>query len=140
MLPRTGSTFTGEFGLSPGIVPAPASPPLSVCAEPRTGEPSEPTSTARTNHLPRIAGSRARLRRRLQLLPVLGIHRLGAAARGVERNLVVVAELVEIRIGPGQQMRDHPARTIDLRDDAARIGRHLLMQIELVIRRADERL
>ena len=32
MLPRTGSTLTGEFGFSPGIVPAPASAPLGVCA------------------------------------------------------------------------------------------------------------
>src|ERR1051325_11255633 len=133
MLPRTGRTFTGAFGFTPGMVPAPASAPFTTWADPRTPATIEPASRTSANHLLRIA-------HRLQFLAILRIHRLGAAARGIERNLVVVAELVEIGIGARQQMRNHAARTIDLRHHAARIRRHLLMQIELVIRPADERL
>src|SRR6266702_6252770 len=126
MLPRTGSTLSGALGFSPGIVPAPARAPFSACAEPCTGVPSAPTS-AIANHLPRIAGSLARgrglgwRRHRFQLLAVLGIHRLGTAARRVERNPIVHAEFVEIRVGPGQEMRNHASRTIDFGHNAARV-------------------
>src|SRR5258705_13297378 len=107
MLPRTGSTWTGDFGSSPGIVPTPASAPFDVCAD--AGAPSAaasaPAARASTNPLnplnplnPKLAGiarSRARGRRfgrrrhRLQLLAVLRIHRLGTAARRVVRDPVV---------------------------------------------------
>src|SRR5258705_13868553 len=107
MLPRTGSTWTGDFGSSPGIVPTPASAPFDVCAN--AGAPSAaasaPAARASTNplnllnpDLARIARSRARGRRfgrrrhRLQLLAVLRIHRLGTAARRVVRDPVVHAE------------------------------------------------
>src|SRR6267143_6009702 len=100
MLPRTGSTLIGDFGSSPGIVPAPASAPFDVCAD--AGVPSvaasAPAASASTNLLnPDLAGiarSLARGRRfgrrrhRLQLLAVLRIHRLGTAARRVVRDPV----------------------------------------------------
>src|SRR5205809_1131004 len=111
MLPRTGNTLTGAFGFSPGIVPAPASDPFNVCADAVAPIASAPASANPLNPLPRIAGSLACgrglgwRRHRFQLLAVLGIHRLGTAAGGVVRNRVVHAEFVEVRIGPGQQMR-----------------------------------
>src|SRR5258705_2358003 len=132
MLPRTGSTLSGALEFSPGIVPARARAPLSACAEPCTGVTSAPTS-ATANHLPGIAGSLARgrglgwRRHRFQLLAVLGIHRLGTAARGVERNPIVHAEFMQIRVGPGQEMRNHASWTIDFGDNTARIRRDLLM-------------
>src|ERR1051325_7521802 len=91
MLPRTGNTLIGPFSLTPGIVPAPASAPLSVCAEARTPATTEPASNATTNHLFRIA-------ERLSFLPVLRIHRLWSAARRFIRDFVVVGEFVEVRI------------------------------------------
>src|SRR5258706_14368987 len=97
MFPRTGSTLMGEFGLSPGIVPAPARPPFNVCADTATPAASSAASVSAL-HLPRIAGTlpggRLRRRRVLQLLAVLGIHRLRSAAGGFERNTEIRAELL----------------------------------------------
>src|SRR4051812_13235343 len=130
MLPRTGSTWIGDFGSRPGMVPAPASAPSSVCAP--SGPPASTPARASTNLVnplnplnplnPDLAGigrSLARRRglrgwrHRFQLLAVLRIHSLGAAARRVVGNAVVHAEFVQVRIGPRQQMRDDPARAID---------------------------
>src|SRR6185503_2655865 len=144
MLPRTGSTVIGDFGSSPGIVPAPASAPFSVCAEAGVATSAMTAATASTNPMnpmnpmnlmnllnplnplnprnpasSRIARSRTRGRRsgrrrhRLQLLAVLGVHRLGTAAARVVRDSVVRAELVQVRVRPRQQVGDHAARTID---------------------------
>src|SRR5712691_6360439 len=117
MLPRTGSTLIGELGLRPGMVPAPASEPFSVCAYAVASIASAPAS-ANAVHLPSIAGSLARRRLRrnrhgFQLLAVLRIHRLRTTARGVVRNPVVHAEFVEIRIGPRQEVWNDTSRPID---------------------------
>src|SRR4030095_10894256 len=145
MLPRTGNTLMGPLEFNPGIVPTPASEPLWSCAEIGTVA-SAVASATETANLAGIAGSlsyRRRLGRRgqrFELFPVLGIHRLRTAASRFIGNAVVHAEFVEVRIGSGKQVRDHASGSIDFGNDAARIGRHLLMQVELVVGRTDERL
>src|SRR5262245_10638327 len=144
MLPRTGSTLMGPFGFTPGIIPTPASEPLWSCAEIDTVV-SATASATETASLTGIAGSlsyRRRLGRRgqrFQLFAVLGIHRFGTTASRLVRDAVVHAEFVEVRIRSGKQVRDHASRSIDFSDNAARIRRHLLMEVELVVGRSDER-
>src|SRR4030095_8236233 len=118
MLPRTGHTLIGPFGLSPGIVPTPASEPSCSCPATERSATAQATATA-TAHLmtpmntanplypraARIAGPlpyRRGLgwrRQRFQLFTILGIHRVRTAASRFIGNAVVPAEFVEGQIG-----------------------------------------
>src|SRR5678815_938679 len=144
MLPRTGSTLMGPLGFSPGIVPAPASEPLWSCAEIDTVA-SARAMAAESANLASIACSltrRRRLRRRwqrFQLFTVLGIHRLRTTASRIIGNAVVHAEFMEVRVRPRKQVGDHASRSIDFGNDATWVRRHLLMHVELVVGRSNER-
>src|SRR5439155_181249 len=77
---------------------------------------------------------------RPQRVDVVRIHRGRAALRGFEGEAVSDGELVKIRVRSWQTTWNDAARAIDFFDDLTRIRRHLLVQIELVVRGADERL
>src|SRR5262245_40368018 len=132
MLPRTGRTLMGPLGLTPGIVPTPASEPFCSCAEAGAFASAVAIAAASVRCLARIAGTLSNgrglgwRRQRFQLLAVLGIHRFRTTASRFVRNPVIHAEFVEVRIGPGKQVRDHASRSIDFSHNAARIGWHLL--------------
>ena len=70
----------------------------------------------------------------------VGIHRVGTTARRIDRQLVARRKLGGVRIGARQKTRDLAFLAIDFLNHPARIRRHLLAQIELVVRRAHERL
>ena len=66
----------------------------------------------------------------------VGIHRVGTTARRIDRQLVARRKLGGVRIGARQKTRDLAFLAIDFLNHPARIRRHLLPQIELVVRRA----
>src|SRR6185369_13872994 len=64
---------------------------------------------------------RRRRRHRRELELVLGIHRLGAAARRLERQAHLRRELAEELVRSDEVMRHDPLRTLDLDDRLARV-------------------
>ena len=85
------------------------------------------------------AGRRGR-RHILQLQHVLRIHRLGAAAGRLERELFLHGELAQKRVRARQVMRHVALLALDFGHVLTRIRRDLLMRIESPVRRTHERL
>ena len=76
----------------------------------------------------------------LELLAILGIHRLGAVEVQLARQAVVIGEAVDLVVLAGQPIRHVALGPHDLGHDRARVGRHLLREIEPILGAADQRL
>src|SRR3954451_15899665 len=130
---------SASTGAAAGAAPRPPRPPPPPCcgacrASPRTPEyTSEAIATAARaasfepflcmrGLLP--AGRRGR-RHILQLQHVFRIHRLGAAARRLERELFLDGELAQKRVRTGQVMRHVALLALDFRHVLTRVRRDL---------------